>query len=190
MDLLSVWQLLLIGIPHHELSHAMLRNLMSQLKFRFDRDGTNIEFGWRFVVSTKRKYSIWVSQGRRNNSLPETRSSYVTNRPLLTTTIQDHVVSRDWMSLTKWTYVLGDSKAIGGHELALIASKVFNSMIKTRVESTVLSHSVADFNRFRNDMSNFNDQIASWGDYWRSAFSTRKSGHYSVPYWSADLCTN
>ncbi|KAH7250865.1 hypothetical protein BKA59DRAFT_553522 [Fusarium tricinctum] len=102
----------------------------------------------------------------------DTTSSYITDRPLLVTTIQDHVVSRDWMSLTDWTYLLGDSKAIGGHELAMIVSKVFNSMIKTRVGSTVLSHSVADFNSFRNDMSDFNIQIASWGEYWRSVFST------------------
>ncbi|KAH6962707.1 hypothetical protein DER45DRAFT_590643 [Fusarium avenaceum] len=101
----------------------------------------------------------------------DTASSYITDRPLSITTCQNDVVSRDWMSLTKWTYLLGDSKAIGGHELALIASKVFDSMIKTRVESTVLSQYLADFNGFRNHISDFNNQIAIWGDYWRSAFS-------------------
>lgn len=79
------------------------------------------------------------------------------------------------MSFTKWTYLLGDAKATGDHELALIVRKVFNSMIKTRAESTILS--LADFNSFRNDVSDFNDQIATWGEYWRSAFSTCKFGH-------------
>jgi putative NADH-flavin reductase len=84
------------------------------------------------------------------------------------------------MSLTKWTYLLGDGKAIGGHELTLIARKVYESMMKTRADSTILSHSVADFDTFRNDMSDFNHKITTWGESWRSAFSTCTSGHCNL----------
>ncbi|SPJ77919.1 uncharacterized protein FTOL_06346 [Fusarium torulosum] len=119
------------------------------------------------VRQRRDKHRVWLALSNIDRT-----SSYFTDRPLSTTVILDHVASRDWMSLTKSTYLLGDGKAVGGHELTLIARKVYESMMETRADSTISSHSIADFETFRNDMSDFNHKIATWGEYWRSVFST------------------
>ncbi|ENH62828.1 Protein priB [Fusarium oxysporum f. sp. cubense race 1] len=76
-----------------------------------------------------------------------------------------------WMTMTEWTYPLGDGKAVGGHELTGIASKVYESMMRTRVDSRV-SPSSFDFETFQKEMDDFNNRIAAWGDYWQATFAT------------------
>ncbi|KAF5603170.1 uncharacterized protein FSUBG_7394 [Fusarium subglutinans] len=98
-------------------------------------------------------------------------SSYFTDRPLSTTMVLEDVASRQWMGLTEWTYLLGDGKAVGGHELTCIASKLYESMMRTRVDSRV-SQSPLDFETFQKDMDDFNNRIAEWGDYWQGKFAT------------------
>ncbi|KAF4451288.1 Protein priB [Fusarium austroafricanum] len=118
------------------------------------------------VRQRRDKDRVWLALGNIDRT-----SSYFTDRPLSTTIVLENVASRQWLSLTEWTYPLGDGKAIGGHELTGIARSVYDSMMKTRVDS-VPSQPWLDFNTFQNDMSNFNTKITAWGDYWRSTFAT------------------
>jgi hypothetical protein len=75
------------------------------------------------------------------------------------------------MTLTEWTYPLGDGKAVGGHELTVIARNVYESMMITRVDPGV-SQSSFNFETFQKDMDDFNNKIATWGDYWPAIFAT------------------
>ncbi|KAG4291786.1 hypothetical protein FPRO06_13039 [Fusarium proliferatum] len=103
--------------------------------------------------------------------LTVTRSSYFADRPLPTTIILENVASRQWMALTECTYLLGDGKAVATHELAGIANRVYESMVRTRVDSRI-SLSTLDFGTFQKDIDDFNNRIAAWGDYWQATFAT------------------
>ncbi|KAH7216975.1 uncharacterized protein BKA55DRAFT_697682 [Fusarium redolens] len=118
------------------------------------------------VRQRRDKDRVWLALGNIDRT-----SSYFTDRPLSTTVVLEHVASRQWMALTEWTYPLGDGKAVGGHELTVIARNVYESMMKTRVDSGT-SQSSIDFETFQKDMDDFNNKIAAWGDYWRATFAT------------------
>ncbi|KAF5667501.1 hypothetical protein FDENT_12093 [Fusarium denticulatum] len=124
------------------------------------------ESGELQVRQRRDKDRVWLALGNIDRT-----SSYFTDRPLSTTIVLEHVASRQWMGLTEWTYPLGDGKAVGGHELTCIASKVYESMMRTRVDSRV-SQSSLDFETFQKDMDDFNNRIAGWGDYWQATFAT------------------
>jgi len=133
---------------------------------------TKIACGWHWGTSIERR-SMKKTEGHTKHRLTIGRSSYFTDRPLSTTVVLEHVASRQWMTMTEWTYPLGDGKAVGGHELTGIASKVYESMMRTRVDSRV-SPSSFDFETFQKDMDDFNNRIAAWGDYWQATFATCK----------------
>ncbi|KAF4943644.1 hypothetical protein FGADI_13271 [Fusarium gaditjirri] len=118
------------------------------------------------VRQRRDKDRVWLALGNIDRG-----SSYFTDRPLSTIDVLKHVVSRQWMAMTEWTYPLGDGKAVGGHEITGIASKVYESMIRTRVDSRV-SPLLFDLETFQKDMNDFNDSIAAWGDYWQATFAT------------------
>ncbi|KAF5962547.1 protein priB [Fusarium bulbicola] len=124
------------------------------------------ESGELQVRQRRDKDRVWLALGNIDRT-----SSYFTDRPLSTTMVLEHIASRQWMGLTEWTYPLGDGKAVGGHELTCIASKVYENMMRTRVDSRV-SQSSLDFEMFHKDMDDFNNRIAEWGDYWQAAFAT------------------
>lgn len=105
--------------------------------------------------------------------LTVSRSSYFSNQPLPITVALKRSASRQWMALTEWTYPLGDGKAVGGHELIGIASRVYESMMRSHVDSDV-STSPLDFETFQKDIDDFNNRIATWGSHWQAAFTTRK----------------
>ncbi|KAF5545957.1 hypothetical protein FMEXI_5873 [Fusarium mexicanum] len=123
------------------------------------------ESGELQVRQKRDKDRVWLALGNIDRT-----SSNFTDRPLSTTMVLEHVASRQWMGLTEWTYPLGDGKAVGGHELTCIASKVYESMMRTRVDSRVIQPSL-DFGTFQKDMDDFNDKIAEWGDYWQATFA-------------------
>ncbi|KAF5635804.1 hypothetical protein F52700_5116 [Fusarium sp. NRRL 52700] len=124
------------------------------------------ESGELQVRQRRDKDRVWLALGNIDRT-----SSYFTDRPLSTTIVLEHVASRQWMGLTEWTYPLGDGKAVGGHELTCIASKVYESMMRTRVDSRV-SQSSLDFETFQKDMEDFNNRIVEWGDNWQAKFTT------------------
>ncbi|KAM0205508.1 hypothetical protein ACHAPA_008864 [Fusarium lateritium] len=127
------------------------------------------------VRQKRDKHRIWLTLGNIDRM-----SSYFTDRSLLTTFTLDNVTSRDWLSPTVGTYLLGDGNAVGGHELTLIAHNVYKSMIKTRVDSPASVHSTAEFDKFRNFMADFNHKITTWGEYWLSTFSTSEYGYCNI----------
>ncbi|KAF4973568.1 hypothetical protein FSARC_177 [Fusarium sarcochroum] len=121
-----------------------------------------------YVRQKRDKNRVWLALGNIDRT-----SSYFTNRPLFTTIISGEVAPRYWVTLTHWTYPLGDIKAIGGHELTDIARVVYERMMKTGHGSTSCeSVSVVDFEMFRKDMDEFDTSIFEWGDYWQSTVST------------------
>ncbi|KAM0082058.1 hypothetical protein ACKRZS_005778 [Fusarium odoratissimum] len=138
---------------------------MTRRSVSYDTHGLQ-ESGELQVRQRRDKDRVWLALGNIDRT-----SSYFTDRPLSTTIVLEHVASRQWMALTEWTYPLGDGKAVGGHELTGIASKVYESMMRTRVDSRV-SPSSLDFETFQKDMDDFNNRIAAWGDYWQAAFDT------------------
>ncbi|EWZ78270.1 hypothetical protein FOWG_17420 [Fusarium oxysporum f. sp. lycopersici MN25] len=120
------------------------------------------------VRQRRDKDRVWLALGNIDRT-----SSYFTDRPLTTIVVLDHVASRHWLTLTAWTYPLGDGKAVGGHELTGIACSVYESMMKTRVDpDSDTSLSTLDFETFQKDMEEFNTKIIAWGDYWRPVFAT------------------
>ncbi|KAL5590340.1 hypothetical protein FOBRF1_013897 [Fusarium oxysporum] len=138
---------------------------MTRRSVSYDTHGLQ-ESGELQVRQRRDKDRVWLALGNIDRT-----SSYFTDRPLSTTIVLEHVASRQWMALTEWTYPLGDGKAVGGHELTGIASKVYESMMRTRADSRV-SPSSLDFETFQKDMDDFNNRIAAWGDYWQAAFDT------------------
>ncbi|KAH7144142.1 hypothetical protein B0J13DRAFT_443973, partial [Dactylonectria estremocensis] len=123
------------------------------------------ELGWR---QRRDKDRVWLALGNIDRT-----SSYFTDRPLSATVVLEEVASRYWLSLTEWTYPLGDGKAVGGFELTNIARPVYAAMMKTRHDPASLSHySVQDIRSFQRDMDDFNIKMTEWGEYWRSAFMT------------------
>ncbi|KAF5563891.1 hypothetical protein FPHYL_4917 [Fusarium phyllophilum] len=131
----------------------------------YDNQGLQ-EAGELQVRQRRDKDRAWMILGNI-----ERISCYFTNRPLSITVVLDHAATRQWMALTEWTYPLGDGKAVAGHELTSIASQAHESMTRTRVDSR-LSPSTLNFETFQKDIDNFNNRIASWGDYWHAAFDT------------------
>ncbi|KAF9776889.1 hypothetical protein IL306_004859 [Fusarium sp. DS 682] len=111
------------------------------------------------VRQRRDKHRVWLALGNTDRT------------PLSTTVVLEHVASRQWMTLTEWTYPLGDGKAVGGHELTGIARNVYESMMRTRVDDGA-SQSSLDFEAFQKDMDDFNNKISAWGDYWRATFAT------------------
>lgn len=105
--------------------------------------------------------------------LTVTRSSYIADRPLSTTIVLENVASRQWMALKECTYLLGDGKAVASRELAGIANRVYESMMRTRVDSGV-SLSTLDFGTFQKDIDDFNNRVAAWGDHWQATFASCK----------------
>ncbi|KAF4473607.1 hypothetical protein FAGAP_12947 [Fusarium agapanthi] len=136
------------NMTHRSVSYETHESLELQVRQRRDKD------------------RVWLALGNIDRT-----SSYFTDRPLSTTMVLEHIASRQWMGLTEWTYPLGDGKAVGGHELTCIASKVYENMMRTRVDSRV-SQSSLDFETFQKDMDDFNNRIAEWGDYWQVKFAT------------------
>ncbi|KAJ3541558.1 hypothetical protein NM208_g4551 [Fusarium decemcellulare] len=119
------------------------------------------------VRQKRDKDRIWLALGNIDRTL-----SYFTDRPLSIIAPNEQVASRRWLTLTEWTYPLGDAKALGGHELTGIARIVYDSTMKTRNDSTSSpSQSTVDFEAFEKDMEEFNKKITEWGTYWRTAFS-------------------
>ncbi|KAJ9414106.1 hypothetical protein FOXG_20646 [Fusarium oxysporum f. sp. lycopersici 4287] len=138
---------------------------MTRRSISYDIQGLQ-DLGQLQVRQRRDKDRVWLALGNIDRT-----SSYFTDRPLSTTVVLEHVASRQWMTMTEWTYPLGDGKAVGGHELTGIASKVYESMMRTRVDSRV-SPSSLDFETFQIDMDDFNNRIAAWGDYWQATFAT------------------
>ncbi|KAI1033918.1 hypothetical protein LB503_011008 [Fusarium chuoi] len=75
------------------------------------------------------------------------------------------------MALKECTYLLGDGKAVASRELAGIANRVYESMMRTRVDSGV-SLSTLDFGTFQKDIDDFNNRVAAWGDHWQATFAS------------------
>ncbi|KAI1022173.1 hypothetical protein LB504_007294, partial [Fusarium proliferatum] len=124
------------------------------------------ESGELQVRQRRDKDRAWVMLGNIDRI-----SSYFADRPLSTTIVLKNVASRQWMALTECTYLLGDGKAVASHELAGIANRVYESMMRTRVDSRV-SLSTLDFGTFQKDIDDFNNRISVWGDYWQATFTT------------------
>ncbi|SCN70853.1 unnamed protein product [Fusarium fujikuroi] len=138
---------------------------MSHQSVAYDTHGLH-EPGELQVRQSRDKDRVWVMLGNVDRI-----SSYFADRPLPTTIVLENMASRQWMALTECTYLLGDGKAVASHELAGIANSVYESMVKTRVDSRV-SLSTLDFGTFHKDIDDFNNRIAAWGDYWQATFAT------------------
>ncbi|KAL4860769.1 hypothetical protein BDV12DRAFT_204706 [Aspergillus spectabilis] len=97
-------------------------------------------------------------------------SSYFTDRPHSSTPIAEEAASRGWLTLDRWTYPLGDGKAIGGFELTRIAQPVYNLMMKSR-EQHMLYSTDTDNLALQVVLSEFNERLTKWGEYWPPIFS-------------------
>ncbi|KAF5010639.1 hypothetical protein FDECE_3205 [Fusarium decemcellulare] len=104
-----------------------------------------------YVRQKRDKDRIWLALGNIDRIL-----SYFTNRPLSIIVPVEQIASRRWLTLTEWTYPLGDAKALGGHELTGIARIVHDSMMRTQNNSAFSpSQSTVDFEAFEKDMEEF-----------------------------------
>lgn len=111
------------------------------------------------VRQRRDKARVWLALGNLDRT-----SSLFTDRPLAAQMVNKDVAARSWLSLEKWTYPLGDGKAVGGYELTQIARPVYEAMMKSR-------HDLG-FELFRNDMDTLNVALIEWADYWRPTFLT------------------
>ncbi|KAI5461585.1 hypothetical protein BGZ63DRAFT_508931 [Mariannaea sp. PMI_226] len=115
------------------------------------------------VRQRRDKHRVWLALGNLDRT-----SSFFTDRPLAAQTVNKEVVARSWLSLDKWTYPLGDGKAVGGFELTQIASPVYDLMMKSRQD--VGTFSVALLEPFHTEMETLNTTLVEWGEYWRATF--------------------
>ncbi|KAL4863555.1 hypothetical protein BDV12DRAFT_201980 [Aspergillus spectabilis] len=117
------------------------------------------------VRQRRDKDRVWLALGNLDRT-----SSYFTDRPLSATPIAGESASRDWLTLDRWTYPLGDGKAIGGFELTKIAQPVYDLMMKSRDHN--MSYSTDSENlAFHVAVNEFNERLTEWGEYWPTIFT-------------------
>ncbi|RKK67716.1 hypothetical protein BFJ69_g14241 [Fusarium oxysporum] len=97
-------------------------------------------------------------------------ASYLADRPLISSLNNRDAELRSWLGYNKWTYLIGDAKALGGYELHKIAHPAYSMMMLTR-KSREFSHSIEELQGFQEELHTLNMEMVAWAESWDQCFT-------------------
>ncbi|KAH7140057.1 hypothetical protein B0J13DRAFT_69948 [Dactylonectria estremocensis] len=110
------------------------------------------------------KERVWLALGNLDRA-----SSLFTDRPVALQMINNEIGARSWLSLEKWTFPLGDGKAVAVFELTQITCPVLDAMAKSRQKAGPSSTPVS-LESFSKHLETLNVALMEWAQHWCSKF--------------------